>query len=251
MKYNQVFERYELKYILKRSEYEAFKNELKNYMSVDKYGISTIQSIYYDTNNSLLIRNSMEKTGFKEKVRLRSYGLISDNSECFLEIKRKANDLVYKRRIPLLEEDAINFMNYKEEINNTQIAKELTYIRNYYKSLKPMCLIIYERESFFKEDSEVRVTFDFNPRYRVNNLNLHTSLDGERLLDDDLVLMEIKVLHNMPLWLTNLITKYHLRKGSISKYGRAYQIEKAKALNNLMPKNNQVILNKQIQYIGG
>lgn len=229
--FNQVFERYELKYILTRSQYEEFKKDLLKYMKVDKYGISTIQSLYYDTPSSLLIRNSLDKPIFKEKLRLRSYGLSTNDSTCYLEIKRKAEGLVYKRRIPIKEQDAKDFINYKGTLQDTQIARELTYFRNYYKDLVPAMLIIYERESFYKENSEVRVTFDFNPRYRKDNLNLHTSLEGTQIIDNDTVLMEIKVLHNMPLWLTNLLTKYKIKRGSISKYGKAYSLEKQKEIN--------------------
>ena len=227
-KFNQVFERYELKYILTYDEYLVFKEKLLENMSVDKYGVSTIQSLYYDTPSHLLIRKSMEKPKFKEKIRLRSYGLATEESPCFLEIKRKANGLVYKRRIPVKEPIARDFMNYRGRFEDSQISRELTYFRDYYKDLEPSMLIIYERESFIKEGSEVRVTFDFNPRYRTHDLNLHTSLEGEPLLDENLVLMEIKVLHNMPLWLTNILTTMKLRKGSISKYGVAYSKEKQK-----------------------
>ena len=226
--FNQVFQRHELKYILSKEKYECFKKDLLNYMQVDKYGISTIQSLYYDTPSSLLIRNSLEKPKYKEKIRLRSYGLAYEDSRCYLELKRKCNGLVYKRRIPILEQTAKDFMNYKGNLQDTQIGKELTYTRDYYKELIPAMLIIYERESFYKENSEVRVTFDFNPRYRTTDLNLHTSLEGTPILKEDVALMEIKVLHNMPLWLTALLNKYDIRRGSISKYGEAYKIEKRK-----------------------
>ena len=227
-KFQQVFERYELKYKLTKDEYLAFKEELLKYMKVDKYGISTIQSIYYDTPSYLLVRKSIDKPIFKEKIRLRSYGLASDDSPCFLEIKRKAEGLVYKRRIPVKEKIAKDFMNYRGDFEDSQISRELTCFRNYYKNLIPKFLIIYERESFYKENSEVRVTFDFNPRYRIDDLNLHTSLEGIPLMKEESIFMEIKVLHNMPLWLTNIINKTKIKRGSISKVGEAYLREKEK-----------------------
>ncbi|MCR5741511.1 MAG: polyphosphate polymerase domain-containing protein [Gammaproteobacteria bacterium] len=227
-KFQQIFQRYELKYILTREKYEWIKQELLKYMKVDKYGISTIQSVYYDTPSYILIRKSLEKPDFKEKLRIRSYGIATEDSPCFLELKRKACGLVYKRRIPVKEGIAREFMNYKGDFEDSQISRELTYFRNYYKDLIPAMLIIYERESFFKENSEVRVTFDFNPRYRTTDLNLHTSLEGTPLLKDDSVLMEIKVLHNMPLWLTDILTRGKIKKGSVSKYGEAYKREKEK-----------------------
>ncbi len=234
--FKEVFERYELKYMLKMDEYLKFKEELLNYMKVDQYGISTIQSVYFDTPSNLLIRNSLDKPAFKEKIRLRSYGLSDSSKNCYLEIKRKALGLVYKRRIQIKELKAYDFMNYKENFNDTQISKELTYLRNHYKNLIPSMLIIYERESFYKENSEVRVTFDFNPRYRKYDLNLHTSLEGIPLFDSDVVLMEIKVLNNMPLWLSELITKAKFKRYSVSKYGEAYKREKEKKV--LIKKEN-------------
>ena len=228
---NQVFQRYELKYILKPEDYSFIRTELLKHMRVDEYGMTTIQSVYYDTPDSILIRKSIDNPGFKEKIRMRSYGLASENSQCFIELKRKAEGLVYKRRIPVTEEIACDFMSHKGNVEDTQIARELTYFRDYYKDLKPAILIIYERESFTKDGSEVRVTFDYNPRYRTTDVNLHTSLDGEPLLDEDYVLMEIKVLHNMPLWLTDILTRGHIKKGSMSKYGKAYQLEREKILS--------------------
>ena len=44
--YGKVFERYELKYILTKQDYEFIKEELYKHMHIDKYGITTIQSIY-------------------------------------------------------------------------------------------------------------------------------------------------------------------------------------------------------------
>ncbi len=225
-KSNQVFERYELKYVLNKEEYLEFKNELLKHMKVDKYGISTIQSVYFDTPDNKLISRSIDKPDFKEKIRLRSYGLSNDEKPCYLEIKRKANGLVYKRRIAIDEAKAYKFINYHEDINNSQIERELKYFRNYYHNLRPAMLIIYERESFYKDNSEVRVTFDFNPRYRTYDVNLHTSLEGIPLNDNGEIYMEIKVLHNMPLWLTDIITKTKVKRRSISKYGEAYKREK-------------------------
>ena len=226
-KKGEVFERYELKYILTREDYEYFKEAVKGHMQVDQFGISTIQSIYYDTKDSLLIRRSLDKPIYKEKLRLRSYGLVKEGQPCFLEMKRKAEGLVYKRRISMLEQDAMDFMNKKNDGPDKQIARELKYFRDYYGDLEPKILIIYERESYFEPNGgEVRVSFDFNPRFRTTDLNLHTNLDGRFLLDEDTVLLEIKVLHNMPLWLTKILSEGHIKKGSFSKYGQAYKLIK-------------------------
>lgn len=249
MTVGQTFQRYELKYMLTKEQYEEFLVELKKYMTLDCYGRTTIQSVYYDTPNDQIIRNSIDKPKYKEKIRLRSYGLANENTTCFLEIKRKCNGLVYKRRITCKEQDSKFFVNKNQIPGDGQIARELRYTKSLYETLEPKMLIIYERESYARENSEVRVTFDFNPRYRVEDINLHTSLEGNKLLPNGEVLMEIKVLHNMPLWLVHALSKCNVRRKSFSKYGTAYKIEKSKHQNYKLERGENKLWNTySIQY---
>ena len=227
---SQVFERYELKYMLNKDEYEFVKSKIEEEMHIDQYGRTTIQSIYFDTPSNYLIRRSIEKPLFKEKIRLRSYGLVDKDNPCFLELKRKSQGLVYKRRIQLKEEDAQGFFENNLDIGDTQIAKELKFFKKYYKDLKPSYMIIYERDSYQKDGWDGRITFDMNPRYRLDNLNLHTSFEGTPLFEEETYLLEIKIHQNMPLWLTKILTEAKLTKRSYSKYGSAYVLERRKEL---------------------
>ena len=68
-------------------------------MQIDEFGLHPIASLYYDTPDYRLIRTSVEKPAFKEKIRLRSYGLAVEGSPVYLELKRKAYGIVYKRRV--------------------------------------------------------------------------------------------------------------------------------------------------------
>ena len=219
-----VMKRYELKYILNKEQTEYLTNALKGHMEVDQYGKTSIASLYYDTPDSLLIRNSVERPDFKEKIRLRSYGLAIEGKPVYLELKRKAYGIVYKRRVPTTIKDVNNF--FKKEANivaNGQIAKEITYFRDYYDTLIPACLIIYDRVAYFEPDGDLRLTLDYNPRYRIDNLNLDTSMDGKPLLDEGSVILEIKVQQAMPLWLTHILSEGKIYKNSFSKYGAAYK----------------------------
>lgn len=94
-----VMKRYELKYIMNKEQTEFFKKSVEGHMKIDKFGLTSIASLYYDTPNYRLIRTSIEKPAFKEKIRLRSYGLATESSPVFLELKRKAYGIVYKRRV--------------------------------------------------------------------------------------------------------------------------------------------------------
>ncbi len=218
-----VFKRYELKYLLTRENFEEIKSQIVKRLLPDEYGENVIQSLYYDTVDDRLVRTSMEKPLFKEKLRLRCYNLNDNDSDVYLEMKRKYDGVVYKRRVACKESDAKNFFEGKKQ--NSQIGKELDYFLSYYKNLLPKTLIIYDREAYVDKTSDLRVTFDKNVRYRKSDLNFHTSLDGENLLPDGYVLMELKTGTALPLWLCDLLDKQGVRKTSFSKYGTAYAKE--------------------------
>jgi SPX domain protein involved in polyphosphate accumulation len=190
-------------------------------MKPDIYGKSTIQSLYFDTDTDLLVRRSLDKPFYKEKLRLRSYGIANMNDNVFLEIKKKYNGIVYKRRITIPQSDVKPFLN--NELNfSSQIGLELNYFRNYYKTLKPSTLIIYDREAYF--DGDLRITFDTNIKYRKFDLTLDKGFYGNPIIQNDEVLMEIKLANSMPFWLVNILVVANAYKTSFSKYGRSYQI---------------------------
>ena len=224
-----VMKRYELKYILNRQQTEFFKEALQGHMVLDQYGRTSIASLYYDTPDYRLIRTSVEKPPFKEKIRLRSYGLATNDSPVFLELKRKAYGIVYKRRvqstIPLVEKF---FAGSGDVCAPGQINREITYFRDYYSVLVPACLIIYDREAYFEPGGDLRVTLDFNPRYRSERLNLTVSMDGVSLLPEGSAILEIKVQQAEPLWLTSILDRGKIRKTSFSKYGEAYRQQLAR-----------------------
>ena len=216
--------RYEMKYILSPEQTAYFKEKVKGHMQIDKFGLTSIASLYYDTPNYRLIRTSIEKPPFKEKIRLRSYGLATESSPVFLELKRKAYGIVYKRRvqstIPLVKK----FFDGEGDIcAGGQINKEITTFRDYYKELVPACLIIYDRVAYFEPGGDLRLTIDHNPRYRTEDLTLTYSMDGESLLPEGYTILEVKVQQAVPLWLSAILAEGKIYKGSFSKYGEAYR----------------------------
>ncbi len=108
----EVFKRYEKKYMLTRDQYNHLISLLVTKMSADEYGRHTICNVYYDTPDYQLIRTSLDKTIYKEKIRLRSYGVLTEENTVFLELKKKYNGVVYKRRVPMTLKEAGNYLNY-------------------------------------------------------------------------------------------------------------------------------------------
>ena len=219
--------RYEMKYVLTKAQLDYLKQFLSFYMKVDEYGKTSIASLYFDTPDYRLVRTSIEKPKYKEKIRLRSYGLANKDTKVFLELKRKVGGVVYKRRISLKEDDVDDIL--LDKTGDNQISKEIAYFSSYYQNLVPAFLIIYDRTAYFDPNSDLRLTIDENPRYRVNELNLHTSMDGKPLLNDEGAILEIKVQGAMPLWLVTLLSNQHIYQTSFSKVGEAYRKEMLKA----------------------
>ena len=219
-----VMNRYELKYVLSKEQIDSFVDALEGHMKIDKYGITTIASLYYDTIDSRLIRTSLEKPKFKEKIRLRSYGMADNSKTVFLELKRKAYGVVYKRRVETKIKDANDFFNHKVDIvAEGQIAKEITYFRDYYGKLVPSCLIIYDRVAYEEENGNLRLTIDYNPRYRIDNLTLDYSMEGIPLLNNGEAILEIKIQDSIPLWLSHILDKNKIFINGFSKYGKEYE----------------------------
>jgi SPX domain-containing protein involved in vacuolar polyphosphate accumulation len=220
-----VFERYELKYKMTRRQRRAVLESMLPYMKLDHYGHTTIRNIYFDTDNYILVRHSIEKPIYKEKLRIRSYKQVSAQDKVFIELKKKYNDVVYKRRESLSQLETLEWIVQDTPFPKaTQIGNEIDYFFEHYKTLKPKVFLSYEREAFYALDgSDFRVTFDENILARQEELSLSREVWGEHLMDENYILMEIKTSGGIPLWMSHILTQEKLYKTSFSKYGTAYE----------------------------
>lgn len=225
MEYQSVFKRYEMKYIMTRQQKKLVLETMLQYMSLDKFGHTTIRNVYFDTDTYRLVRRSLEKPIYKEKLRIRSYKKVSANDKVYIELKKKYDDVVYKRREELSQIEVLNWID-----NNipfpclTQIGREIDYFFKYYTTLRPRVFLSYEREAFYAHDnSDFRVTFDENILARQEEISLSKDVWGENLIDDEYVLMEIKTSGGIPLWMVKALSQNKVYKTSFSKYGTAYQ----------------------------
>ena len=197
---------------------------MTEFMNSDEYGKSTICNIYFDTPDFLLIRRSIEKPVYKEKLRLRSYGTPTSDSTVFIELKKKYRKVVYKRRISLSERDAMSFLVDRNPVCEGQISNEINYFLDHYEGVAPAVFLSYEREAFYgKTDHDLRITFDSNILWRDSDLSLCKGVYGAPLLDQGQVIMEIKVAAAMPMWLVKFLSENKIYKTSFSKYGTAYK----------------------------
>ena len=224
--FTYVFERVERKFLLTPRQYEGLMRVLPEYMQVDQYGESAILSLYLDTDDSLLIRRSLEKPVYKEKLRLRSYGVPREMDNVFLEVKKKVRGVVYKRRICLPLAQAMECLAQGSvPAAGGQIGREIAYMLRRYR-LRPAVLLAYDRTAYAELEpspNRLRITIDRDIRSRQTDLDLRLGAAGELLLAPGMRLMEIKTAHAIPLWLCAVLDQNEIRPTSFSKYGRVYE----------------------------
>ena len=218
-----TFKRYEIKYQLTEEQCVRLMQAMAPYMVPDEWGASTVCNVYYDTPSNLLIRRSLEKPVYKEKVRIRSYGPLKQGKPVFLELKKKSEGVVYKRRATMDPARAMQFLRGEGDPQN-QIERELDFSIRRYGGLVPAAYIAYDREAFYASgDHEFRMTFDRRVRYRTEDMDLTMGSAGTQILPDGKVLLEVKCAGAMPLWLVRFLSAERIYKTSFSKYGTAYQ----------------------------
>ncbi|MBD5528178.1 MAG: polyphosphate polymerase domain-containing protein [Lachnospiraceae bacterium] len=225
MDMQMIFKRYEIKYLLTREQKERILRAAEPYMEPDQYGRSTVRNIYYDTDNYRLIRTSLGKPAYKEKLRVRSYQRTAPEDKVFVELKKKYDSVVYKRRIYVEEGQAMEYLAGRAEAPvHTQIAEEIDYFLQFYQTIKPRVFLSYDREAYAAvEETGFRVTFDENILFREEDLSLGSDVYGEALLPPEYVLMEIKTSESIPMWMARALSKEKVNRTSYSKYGHAFQ----------------------------
>lgn len=237
----EVFNRYENKYLIDSGTCEKLQHRLSDYMELDGYNKQqetySICNIYYDTDDSYLIRTSIHKPKYKEKLRLRSYGTPNPDSQVYVEIKKKVCGLVNKRRSPIMLDEAYEFLSSgklpeMEPHMNRQVLLEAEYILQQHE-LKPKVFLAYERRAFFGTGQhDLRVSFDTAITTRRTDLKLESGVYGDKLLDNGKWIMEIKVAQSIPVWLTHLLSEYKIYPTSFSKYGMEYMDSLAQNIPN-------------------
>ncbi|MFE5322836.1 polyphosphate polymerase domain-containing protein [Paenibacillus sp. NPDC056579] len=227
----EVFNRYENKYLLDDAAFRTIHDKLLEYMELDEYNrkhtFYSITNIYFDTQDHALIRKSLSKPKYKEKLRLRAYGVPAPGSKVYLELKKKVHGLVNKRRSALKTNEAYEFVRtgIKPELEsymNNQVLNEIEYFLQRY-TLEPKVYLAYDRIAMFcKESRDLRITFDRNIRSRRHDLLLESGDHGEPLLDEGQWLMEVKAEKTIPVWLARLLSEHSMFRTSFSKYGNEY-----------------------------
>lgn len=219
-----TFKRYEKKYMIAPEQYERFRAALDEHIKPDRFFESTVCSIYYDTDDYSLIRNSIEKPVYKEKLRLRSYNVPAPDGEVFVELKGKFKGLVYKRRVLMHAREAMEYLAGEHSAPyDSQVAREVDWFLKT-NPVSPKVYIACDRQAYVaKADEALRITFDENIRWRDSQLDLCAGSHGENILPSGFVLMELKIPQACPMWLARMLSEHRLFPAGFSKYGTCYR----------------------------
>ena len=226
MNEQMTFKRYELKYLMTRRQRDALLRAMEGHLALDRFGHSTIRNIYFDTDTFRLVRRSIEKPLYKEKLRVRSYQRAGEDTAVFVELKKKFEHVVYKRRVMLPHRQAMDALESGAPLPvEGQIGREIAAFRRFYgETLLPAMLLTYEREAYAPVDgTDFRLTLDENILWRMEEMDLGAPCYGCPIIPGDMVLMELKTLGGIPLWMTRFLSKNHIYQTSFSKYGAAFQ----------------------------
>ncbi|UQZ80923.1 VTC domain protein [Paenibacillus konkukensis] len=243
----EVFNRYENKYLMDTEAFHRLYSSLMEYMEPDAYNkddkFYSISNLYYDTEYHSLVRNSLSKPKYREKLRIRAYGVPAPDAKVYLELKKKVFGLVNKRRTAIRLQEAYEFVRtgqppaYREGMNR-QVIREIGYFLSRYE-LQPMTYLAYDRIAMFcKGNRDLRITFDTNIRTRRYDLSLECGDYGEQLLERGQWLMEVKAEKTIPVWLSKLLSAHQMYRTSFSKYGNEYK----KSIRYAEPVKEQVFL---------
>jgi len=233
-----IFNRLEYKYKMDRATMKSVTAALASRVTADPYsqgenGFYVVNNIYLDTQDDWFIRNSLDKPRYKEKMRVRYYGdvLAGTNSPTFIEIKKNFMKNGNKRRVTLPAGDIWSWVHehkFPDAPNvNQQILREMDIILKQYGPVYKTALF-YDRRAFFSKEygKSLRITYDYNIRYRNDNVNFHSGSAGQLIYPKDHYILEVKFVGMpMPMWFSRMLAEHGLVRQPFSKIGISWRHE--------------------------
>lgn len=221
--------RYELKYRILETKARAIARYIQSYISPDPYARKTpnqeypISSLYFDSNNLHLCRETLEGKKNRFKLRIRCYD-DDPQSVCFFEIKRRIDNVIIKdrARVPrncikdAIQGNPLQTSLYKKDRN------ALDQFNFYIHTLcaNPVSMVRYMRQAFEDDSSNrVRITLDRELAFKTpTGVSVSTNGSGWHPVSMDFVILEIKFTNRYPAWLSDMVKIFDLKQTAMSKY---------------------------------
>ena len=228
-----TFKRMEKKTTLPTALVDELKARISPYMDHDPYNVDgepyMICNLYYDAPDDHVIRESVQLPKYKEKLRLRSYGIPTADSKVFLELKKKQDGVGTKRRTRLRYGDLMHYLDtgiHPEGLSyiDEQVLREIDYYRSH-QTVEPRVYVSYLRNAYHgKEDPSFRITLDSDILTRRHDLDLTLGRYGTPILTEGTTLMEIKFSGAVPFWFCRVMSDLGLSFHTFSKVGTDFKL---------------------------
>lgn len=224
--------KYEFKYIVPVSRMEQLREAIWPYVEFDPYTDVmekkeyTVRSVYYDTSNFDYFYEKVDGYKIRKKIRIRGYNEGKEGDSVFMEIKRKLKEPIEKDREKLTFEVMKRLMagegskayGMEDDHGVNGAGKFLFHV--YRNNLKPVVLVIYEREAYFdRYKSEVRITIDKNLR-SIAYPGIDDLYSDEKTVPaiPGKFIFEVKFKEQFPPWLRPITARIGMVRQSASKY---------------------------------
>jgi hypothetical protein len=224
-------QRFEAKYLVSELLAEAAKDYIGPYVRPDAHGAAySVTSLYFDSPSLHTFWSSERGESNRFKLRIRAYSDAED-APVFFEIKRRINRIIQKDRALVRRPSVASLLDggfadrqVLAEPGDTQDIENLHRFRALAESLgaAPRVTVRYDREAYVSDLEEpVRITFDrqvrclASPVYRPD---LWSNTERWFEVNAVPVLLEVKFTNRFPLWVSHLIKRLNLRRGSFAKY---------------------------------
>lgn len=240
------FNRFELKYLLPIEHAGEFKKAIKSFLHVDSFGEEgqyALTSLYYDTPDHRFYWEKIDGIKVRRKLRIRHYetrDAITPETPVFVEIKKRIDRVIIKKRAKMPYKDAVNLCNEgimpaKFDPKDKKTLEEVQSMFHTYP-LRPTLITSYFRHALIGThyDLGLRVTFDTNIRFRDHDLDLTSKNRGKFIIPPNIALMEIKANGAIPYWLTEMIGAHNIRLIRVSKYCAGLEAAKVKSKLNFI-----------------
>ena len=225
---NEIFSRFEFKYIIKRSVSDAIQNEVKNFTKIDSYAIGKskylVRSLYFDNNLFSNFHDKVDGVKKRYKFRIRTYTDHDNfNTPLFLEMKGRNNLRTYKIRTKINKTDLNlfykqkNLLDLKYKYLNNKLIEQYIF-DSYKKKIIPKVLIDYNRLPLINKNGlYFRLTFDSDIKACSSN-NIFNSKNSWKTCISGNDILEVKFDFTIPPWFHRIIQSYQLKRISVSKF---------------------------------
>lgn len=224
---NEIFSRFEIKYIIKKDISNMIQKQIKNFMNYDGYTNKKnryyVRSLYFDNNQYLNFNEKVDGIKIRHKYRLRTYSKrFLKDLNLYLEQKGRNNERTYKIRTKINVKD-LDMFKKKNLFLLKQKYKEFFLIEkfvfdSYRKNLSPNVIVDYERIPYINNTGiYFRLTFDSNLRSSISNQLFNKDYNWKKCLEGYEIL-EVKFDRTIPPWFQRVIQSFELKRLSVSKY---------------------------------